>query len=47
VAALEQVCHVARFPDLAVGALRVKVNRVLALQHDVSWSAVADELQIE
>lgn len=47
VAAFKQVSNVARLLDLAVGALRVAVDRVLALQDDMSGRAIAYELQIE
>ena len=46
-AAFEEVGDVAGFLDLAVGALRVEVDCVLALQGDLSRGAVADELKIE
>ena len=47
VAALEQISNVARFPYRSVGALRVEIDRVMALEGDVSWRALTDELQIE
>ena len=47
VATFKQVSNVARLLDLAVGALRVAVDRVLALQDDMSGRAIAYELKIE
>ena len=46
VAAREQFGKVARFPDRSVGALRVEIDRALALQGDVRLRAFRDELQI-